>query len=105
MSTSSASTSPGPRWQVSVRNGREPFWRQDGREIYYHGPERTVMAVTVDTSGETPVLGRRGPPSLSCFAAGTCRYHFGALPDGQSFAMNVPRAGSAPAPMTFVINW
>ena len=41
---------PGPRFQVSVRNGREPFWRADGKELYYHGPHRWLMAVTLDLS-------------------------------------------------------
>jgi Tol biopolymer transport system component len=96
---------PGPRWQVSVKNGREPFWRQDGREIYYHGPDRTVMAVAVDTSRPSPLIDLPRPVAALRFRGWDVRYHFSALPDGQSFIMNVPIPGSTPAPMTFVMNW
>jgi eukaryotic-like serine/threonine-protein kinase len=96
---------PGPRWQISVTNGREPFWRRDGREIFYHGPDRTLMAVTVDTSRTVPSIGRPRPVVPLQFRGWDVRYHFGAMPDGRSFLMNVPIAGSTPAPMTFVMHW
>ena len=63
---------PGPRFQVSVRNGREPFWRADGKELYYHGPDRWLMAVTLDLTKPTPVIGRRGSWCSCSSAAGTC---------------------------------
>jgi serine/threonine protein kinase len=96
---------PGPRWQVSVRNGREPSWRSDGREIYYHGPDRTLMAVSLDLSPETPTVGPPRPLLPIRFRGWDVRYHFAAMPDGQSFLMNIPVPGSASTPMTFVMNW
>ncbi len=96
---------PGPRFQVSVRNGREPFWRADGKELYYHGPERWLMAVTLDLSKPTPVI---EPPRQIVqlqFRGWDVRYHVAPLPDGHSFVMNVPVAGSTPPPLSFVLNW
>ena len=64
---------PGPRFQVSVRNGREPFWRADGKELYYHGPDRWLMAVdarSVDADAGDR-LAAAGWCSCSS-AAGTC---------------------------------
>jgi Tol biopolymer transport system component len=96
---------PGPRFQVSVRNGREPFWRADGKELYYHGPDRWLMGVTLDLSKPTPEI---GPPRQIVqlqFRGWDVRYHVAPLPDGNSFVMNVPVAGSTPPPLSFVLNW
>ncbi|HEU4928933.1 MAG TPA: hypothetical protein VFU38_03820, partial [Candidatus Krumholzibacteria bacterium] len=40
------------RWQVSSNGGDRPRWRNDGRELYYVRPDCTIMAVSVDGSGE-----------------------------------------------------
>jgi serine/threonine protein kinase len=96
---------PGPRWQISVKNGREPYWRADGREIYYHGPDRTLMAASVDLSRPQPVVGPPRPMASLRFRGWDVRYHFAPMPDGQSFLMNIPIPGSASTPMTFVLNW
>ncbi len=82
---------PGPRFQVSVRNGREPFWRADGKELYYHGPDRWLMAVTLDLSKPTPVI---GPPRQLVqlqFRGWDVRYHVAPMPDGS--ALRDERAG------------
>jgi serine/threonine-protein kinase len=96
---------PGPRWQVSVRNGREPYWRQDGREIFYHGPDRMLMGVTLDLSTPQPKIEPPRPLVPLRFRGWDVRYHYAPMPDGQSFLMNVPIAGSTSTPMTFVMNW
>ena len=96
---------PGPRFQVSVRNGREPFWRADGKELYYHGPDRMFMAVSADLSGETPVLGPPRPLFQLQFRGWDVRHHIAPLPDGSAFVMNVPVTGSTPPPLSFVLNW
>jgi eukaryotic-like serine/threonine-protein kinase len=96
---------PGPRFQVSVRNGREPFWRADGKEIYYHGPDRWLMAVTIDLSKPTPEIGSPRPLVQLQFRGWDVRYHVAPLPDGSAFVMNVPVPGSTPPPLSFVLNW
>ena len=38
------------KWQVSTDGGLGMvFWRRDGKELYYLGPDRSVMAAQVDT--------------------------------------------------------
>jgi eukaryotic-like serine/threonine-protein kinase len=96
---------PGPRVQVSVRNGREPFWRADGKELYYHGPDRWLMAVGLDLGGPTPKV---SPPRQLVqlqFRGWDVRYHVAPMPDGSGFVMNIPVAGSTPPPLSFVLNW
>jgi Tol biopolymer transport system component len=96
---------PGPRVQVSVRNGREPFWRADGKELYYHGPDRWLMAVSLDLSGPAPKVGAPRQLVQLQFRGWDVRYHVAPLPDGSGFVMNVPVVGSTPPPLTFVLNW
>jgi len=40
---------PGPRMQVSKNGGAFPFWRRDGKELFFRGLTR-VMSVQIDTS-------------------------------------------------------
>jgi hypothetical protein len=96
---------PGPRWQLSVRNGREPFWRADGKEVYYHGPDRNLMAVSVDLTGPAPIIGPPHPLFQLQFRGWDVRYHVAPLPDGSKFVMNVPIQNSSPPPLSFVLNW
>jgi dipeptidyl aminopeptidase/acylaminoacyl peptidase len=96
---------PGPRWQLSIRNGREPFWRADQKELYYHGPDRYLMAVSIDLTGPTPVIGPPRPLFQLQFRGWDVRYHVAPLPDGSRFVMNVPIQNSSPPPLSFVLNW
>ncbi len=96
---------PGPRVQVSVRNGREPFWRADGKELYYHGPDRWLMGVSLDLSGPVPQVSAPRQVVQLQFRGWDVRYHVAPLPDGSAFVMNVPVAGSTPPPLSFVLNW
>jgi len=41
---------PGDRIQVSVKGGFGPVWRDDGRELYYEGPQG-LMAVPMTERG------------------------------------------------------
>jgi eukaryotic-like serine/threonine-protein kinase len=97
--------SPGPRWQVSVKHGRQPVWRADGKEIFYHGLNRMLMAVSVDLSATPPRIGEPRPLFPLRFRGWDVRYHYAALPDGRGFVLNVPREGTMPPPLTLVLNW
>jgi len=44
------------KYQVSTSGGFDPFWRADGRELYYRTRDRKIMAV---------------PIQQGCFVAGT----------------------------------
>ncbi|MBI4521472.1 MAG: PD40 domain-containing protein [Gemmatimonadetes bacterium] len=56
-----AATGPARKWQVSTEGGLGMvFWRRDGKELYYFGADRGVMAVQVDTDQDFEF----GPPRL-----------------------------------------
>ncbi|MGH9159892.1 MAG: protein kinase domain-containing protein [Vicinamibacteraceae bacterium] len=95
----------GQRWRVSPSYGRQPQWRADGREIYYHGANRMLMAAPIDLSGEAPRVGSPTPLFELAFRGWDLRYHYAAFPDGQRFVLNAPREGSLPLPATIVLNW
>ena len=37
------------RWQISTKNGENPLWSPDGKELFYQN-EGSVIAVAVETS-------------------------------------------------------
>jgi serine/threonine protein kinase len=96
---------PGRAIQVSVKNGREPQWRGDGKEIYYHGPDRTLMAVAVDLTKDPPKIAEPQKLFDLKFRGWDTRYHYAAFPDGQHFIVSSPTEGSQAMPVTVVLNW
>jgi serine/threonine protein kinase len=53
--------STGGRWQISVDGGTEPRWRADGRELFFLGLDRRLMAAAVELG---PSLSHRPPVPL-----------------------------------------
>ena len=94
----------GRRWQVSADYGREPAWSADGRALLFHGLNRALMRASVDLRGPTPTIGV--PRSLFeiPFLGYDMRFHFGALPDGHRFLVNVPSDSMSAASATVVLN-
>jgi eukaryotic-like serine/threonine-protein kinase len=96
---------PGRAWQLSSKNGREPQWRRDGKELYYHGPDKALMAVSLDLSADPPKIGPPQPVFTLRFRGWDTRYHYAVFPDGQRFVVNNPIEGTQPMPVTIVLNW
>jgi dipeptidyl aminopeptidase/acylaminoacyl peptidase len=91
------------RWQVSADYGREPLWRADGRELFFHGKDRQLMAVRIDVVNDEPVLGTPRPLFELRFRGYDLRYHYAPLPDGRRFILNAPVPGSTALPATIVV--
>jgi len=95
----------GSKIQVSTDGGFQPRWRADGKELYFIGPDKKLMAVDIkaDASGlqvgtprplfELHVSNLPGPP------------YYDVTRDGQRFLINVAGEETTPTPMTIVINW
>ena len=101
-----AAAAPG-LWQVSTAGGIFPAWSANGEELYYLNPDGDMMAVAVDQSGDTPVLG--DPERL--FASGILG---GGVDRAQSRQYDVAQDGrfiinvsldSELAPITLIQNW
>jgi dipeptidyl aminopeptidase/acylaminoacyl peptidase len=92
------------KWQVSPDGGREPFWRADGREIYYRAPDAKLMAVPIEKAA-TFVAGTPAPLFQARFAPVISRGLYRPTPDGQRFLVLAPLGRDAMQPATVVLNW
>ena len=93
----------GAKWQVSVRGGEQPRWRQDGKELFYLSPDRTLMAVTIrvpgafDENPPQPLFQTNIP-----FGDINVSQSYDVTPDGERFVMAAPDPLSPQAPITVV---
>lgn len=88
------------RIRVSVNGGRTPLWRPDGKELYFIGPDSSVMAaeVRLDSNASVGV-----PRQLFRLAGGFTGYDI--RRDGQQFLIVTPSASLPDNPITVVLNW
>jgi serine/threonine-protein kinase len=90
----------GGKWPVSHGGGILPHWRQDGKELFYIGPDNALMAVPVSASGAvfqpgTPAALFKAPP----------RSAWDVTADGKRFLFPVPSGEATQNPFTVVQNW
>jgi Tol biopolymer transport system component len=93
----------GARVQISLDGGSQPFWRDDGRELFYVGLDGALMTVSVTPGSE---LGYGRPQRLfaaDLYTASSTR-SYAASRDGKRFLLVAPTE-SAARPVTVVINW
>jgi len=88
------------RTRVSVNGGRTPYWRQDGKELYFVAPDNSIMAAEINLG---PTVTAGVPHPLFRVAGGISGYN--AQPDGQRFLVLTPSAGLPDNPITVVLNW
>jgi Tol biopolymer transport system component/predicted Ser/Thr protein kinase len=96
----------GGKWQISSAGGSEPKWRRDGKELFFLGADRGVMAVDIKTSprfeaGIPRGLFQHASISMNDYTA----YYFAPAADGQRFLMLSTPQGTEDAPITVVLNW
>jgi eukaryotic-like serine/threonine-protein kinase len=96
----------GGQRMVSTNGGSLPKWRADGKELFYLGADRKLMAVDVNEGDSTITFGSPKPlfetravpaaPGSSLYAPSR---------DGQRFLLITPVEESSPSPLTVVVNW
>jgi Tol biopolymer transport system component len=94
----------GEKHQISRDGGSRPAWRADGRELFYLGPDATLMAVTIDAAGQfnaglPQVLFPTGAPPSP-----TTNQVYAVTKDGKRFLVSA-RLQSSVAPLTVLVNW
>jgi Tol biopolymer transport system component len=94
--------------QVSTQGGFEPHWRRDGKELFYLGPNQTLMAV--GATSHPPVLNLTAPTALfSVRIKGmeiqAVARHYAPAPDGQRFLISRVTDEAQSEPVTIVLNW
>jgi eukaryotic-like serine/threonine-protein kinase len=94
------------KWQISAGGGFDPRWRRDGRELFYIGADRKLMAVDVRTRGvfQHGAANSLFDTSLIDLWQDT-RNHYEVAPDGRRFLIMVPRVDPRSVPFTMLLNW
>jgi len=94
----------GSKWQISATGGEEPYWRRDGKELFYVAGKR-LMAVDVNTEGQIFQWGSPKPLFETRLEMEPRRSRYQVAANGQRFLVNVPLESTLSAPITVVTNW
>jgi len=88
----------GPAMRVSTGGGQRPFWRNDGKELYYNTKDQ-LMAVEVSASGKAGL--NFGLPKSLFKANGAV------VPesDGKKFLYLLQVGDVSRPPITVIVNW
>jgi Tol biopolymer transport system component len=94
------------KWQISTAGGSMPSWRGDGKEIYYWGSDRNLMAVSVNPSADFEA-GIPQPLFKIDFQRAELGWNKQYIPsnDGQRFLVISVLAQASRTPITVVMNW
>jgi dipeptidyl aminopeptidase/acylaminoacyl peptidase len=91
----------GPKVRISSAGGDFARWRQDGKELFYTAPDSTLIAVPIQTLGNSLSLGE--PEPLFKITGRVGSYDVGS--DGQRILALPPASDDAGTSMTVVLNW
>jgi len=91
---------PGGKWQVSANGGSLPVWSRDGKELFFLGADKKLMAVEIK-GGANFDRGFPKPLFDSHIAANTAFD----VSNGGRFLIPVPTEQARIAPIQVVINW
>ena len=91
---------PGGKWPISTNGGSRPIWSRDGKELFFIGLDRKLMAVEVK-SGAKFEAGLPKPLFDTLLPSGAW---YDVSKDGR-FLMPVPIEQSGIVPITVVVNW
>jgi serine/threonine protein kinase len=93
------------KWQVSTNGGGSPQWSKDGKEIFYLGPDKKLMAVDIKSTGSTLEQGIPKPLFDTFVDAYTAPNRYAVSRDGKRFLINTSTEGDGSKPITVVLNW
>ena len=97
---------PDERVQVSDKGGFGPIWRDDGRELYYEGPEGLMAVPMTERNG---MLEAGAPQKLfSIHTQGfvvSQPHNVAVAAHGQKFLVNTIAGDSDNAPLEVTLNW
>jgi eukaryotic-like serine/threonine-protein kinase len=93
--------------QLSTSGGEQPRWRGDGKELFYLGPDRRMMAVEVKTAGGRfePGTPRALFATRAAIIPGLLYTSYAVTNDGQRFLIITQGEEVVSGPATVVMNW
>jgi serine/threonine protein kinase len=94
---------PSGKWQVSVNGGGKPVWSRDGKELFFIGADRKMMAAEVK-DGDQFEAGLPKPLFDTQLSPEAQEAYFDVSKDGRFL---IPASADQPvnAAMTVVVNW
>jgi Tol biopolymer transport system component len=92
---------PGGKWHVSINGGLVPVWSRDGKELFYIGADRKMMAVEVRGGAK---FDQGSPKPLFDVKLDTQGSTFDVSRDGH-FLIPTQVAESTTPPINVVVNW
>jgi len=103
-SVTGALASRGARLQISNSGGTEPFWRGDGKELFYLNGNK-LMVVDVNGAGETFQAGVPKELFEAPFVTGSMRNRYDVTRDGKRFLVIAPAGEKQEQKITVIVNW
>jgi serine/threonine protein kinase len=94
----------GARLQISNSGGTEPFWRGDGKELFYLNGNK-LMAVDVNGAGETFQAGIPKELFEAPFVTFPRRNRYDVTRDGKRFLALVPEDEKQEQKIAVIVNW
>jgi serine/threonine protein kinase/Tol biopolymer transport system component len=94
----------GGKWLISSGGGSQPYWRRDGKELFYIAPDKTLMAVDIN-SVSTFEAGKPASLFQTRVSGYSAPNRYAAAADGQRFLINCTAAEVSQTPITVVLNW
>lgn len=95
----------GGKTQVSTGGGFQPRWRGDGKELFYIGPDKKLMAVDIKADASEIQVGTPRPLFDLRISTLPGSPYYDVTRDGQRFLISVISEETTPTPMTVVMNW
>jgi eukaryotic-like serine/threonine-protein kinase len=98
----------GGQWKISIAGGEQPRWRGDGKELFFVGADRAIMAVAVNARVVTTPPFEPGPPQ-PLFEVHLARtrglsFQYDVTADGQRFLLASATGDSVAAPLLNVVS-
>jgi eukaryotic-like serine/threonine-protein kinase len=97
--------SGGGKRQVSTRGGIGPYWRRDGKELFYYSLEGKLTAVDVKSGTSFEASPPRALFEFRSGSGAVTATPYAVTGDGQRFLINTLEDVSGAAPLTVVANW
>jgi eukaryotic-like serine/threonine-protein kinase len=95
---------PGEKIPVSTNGGNLPLWSRDGKELYYIGADRKLMAVEIKMSANSIQAGTARALFPVPGAGAGIGFPYDVSKEGR-FLIPTPVQQSSSVPFTVVVNW
>ncbi len=94
----------GGQWQVSTNGGTSPRWRADGLELYYQGPDNSIMAASAGVQNGAFAPGVPQALFLPPIVVRPNKPQYDVARDGR-FLINTEVPEASAEPIHLLLNW